>query len=324
MDPREEFFHVPSAAEFWNESHYFDFVGDDLQGHARLGFYPNRGSANVFAYLIEDGTVHSLRDDEISPERTHGLAVREDDYRFAATPKRVGEAWELEIEGEFRRSADPADVLAGEGDPVDVSLSLEATYRHEPFLYTGGRDFPAREGEDRYEVATAVTGTVTIDGRDRAVDTVGERDHSWGVREWTDAEWLWISGAFDDGTAYNHLTFWLPDFPDQRYVNGFWYDGGSVEPLTDATVAASPAFGEETGRRWMREGEPPRIDLELAWDGGSATIDVEPFATTPVDWADDETGHRAVLNRSPARQRKDGSVEGRGFLENMTQFPASG
>lgn len=324
MDPREEFFHVPSEAEFWNESHYFDFVDDGLQGHARLGFYPNREAANVFAYLIDEGTVYALRDDEIPPARTHGLDVRRTDYRFTAAPERVGEVWTLAVEGQFRRCDSPADVLAGEGDPVEVSLELESAYRHEPFLYTGGRDFPAREGEDRYEVATRVEGTATIDGREQDVEAVGERDHSWGVREWTDAEWLWISGAFDDGTAYNHLTFWLPDFPEQRYVNGFWYDGGSVEPLTDATVAASPSFGEATGRAWMRDGDAPGIDLELEWDGGSAAIDVEPFATTPVDWVDDESGHRAVLNRSPARQRKDGSVEGRGFLENMTQLAASG
>lgn len=323
MDLSEEFFHVPSDAEFWSESHYFDFVGDDLQGHARLGFYPNRNSANVFAFLVQDETVYSIRDDEISLERVHGLDVREADYRFTVTPMRGGDAWALDIEGTFHRGEDLDDVLAGEGSPVDVSLGLETTYRHEPFLYSGGHDFPAGENEDRYEVATDVTGTVSIDGRERSVDTVGERDHSWGVREWTDAEWLWISGAFDDGTAYNHLTFWLPDFPDQRYVNGFWYDGASVEPITDATVTASPAFGRDTARAWMTDGDAPQIDIELEWDGGSTALDVEPFATTPVDWVDDDSGHRAVLNRSPASQRRDGTVDGRGFLENMTQLPAS-
>lgn len=323
MDASDEFFHVPNDDPFWSESHYFDFVGEDRQGHVRLGFYPNRDRANLFAYLVDGETVYALRDDEIPPAATHGLAVTTEDVEFVAKPRTIGEEWTVELDGRFRRCATAPEVLAVEGPPVDVSLAATYTYRHDPFLYSDGRDFPAGEDEDRYEVAAHVEGEATIDDEEWGFETVGERDHSWGTRRWTDAEWLWISGAFEDGTAYNHLTFWLPDFPDQRYVNGFWYDGTAVNPLTDATVEATPAFGTETARAWMQDGDSPGIEIALEWDGGETTIEVDPFATTPVDWIDEDAGQRAVLNRSPARQTRDGTVAGDGFLENMTQLPHS-
>lgn len=320
MDPRDEFFHVPNDDPFWSESHYFDFVGDDLQGHVRLGFYPNQDRANVFAYLVDGETVYALRDDGIPPEDTHGLAVDTETVEFVARPRSVGTEWRVELDGRFNRCTGAAEALALDGPAVYVSLSMTTTYRHEPFLYSDGRDFPVGEDEDRYEVATTVEGRATVAGEDRSFEAVGERDHSWGTRRWTDAEWLWISGAFEDGTAYNHLTFWLPEFPEQRYVNGFWYDGETVSPFTDASVEAEPGFGADTAHAWMREGDAPRIQVDLSWDGGTTTIDVEPFATTPVDWVDDEAGRRPVLNRSPARQTRDGSLSGEGFLENMTQL----
>lgn len=340
MELRHEFFHVPGDGEFWSESHYLDVVGDDVAAHARIGFYPNRDAANVFAYLLDgtgpDATVYRLRDDAVDLRHVHGLTVNAPDLRFEMAPEQVGRDWRVSFGGTAARCEGAAEVVGGEGDPVEIDVELTTRARHEPFLYSAGADWPGGEGEDRYEVATRVEGEARIgggdgaasdgggDARTLALEGPGERDHSWGRRDWTDGEWLWISGAFEDGTAYNHLSAWPaghgPSEMDPVITNGFWYDGDAVHAITDADVAADPAFGAETGRAWMEEGAAPAIDLTLAWDGGSTDLAVSPGATTPVDWADEETGHRAVLNRSPARQTRDGDVAGRGFLENMTQL----
>lgn len=320
MEPRHEFFHVPSEAEYWNESHYLDFLAPDLQGHARIGFYPNREEANLFCFLLDGDAVHSVVEPSIDLDRVHGLSVRADDWRFAMTPETVGRTWSVRFEGEMVRSETAAGAAEGAGSPVDVDLSLTTRGRHDPFLYSRGRDDVWGPDEDRYEQATRVDGSATIDGRRHEFEAPGERDHSWGVRDWTDGEWLWISGSFDDGTAYNHLSAWPPG-ADPVVVNGFWFDGEAVHPLTDAALEASPAFGPGTASEWLETGRGPTVDLDLAWADGEASLTAEPFGTTPVDWVEETAGVRSIMNRSPTRQTRDDGPDGHGWLENMTQVP---
>jgi hypothetical protein len=336
MDARHEFFHAPGDGEFWSESHYLDVIGDAAAPHARIGFYPNRDAANVFAYLLDgtdaDATVYRLREDEVDLDHVHGLTVDAPDLSFEMVPLEVGRDWQVSFGGTAARCEGAGEVVAGEGEPVDIDVELTTRARHEPFLYSGGADWPGGEDEDRYEVATEVEGEARVGvgsgDAERTFDLSGpgERDHSWGRRDWTDGEWLWISGSFEDGTAYNHLSAWAagygPSEMDPVITNGFWFDGDEPHAITDADLAADPAFGAETGAAWMESGATPTIDLTLEWDGGSADLVVDPGATTPVDWEDEESGHRAVLNRSPYGATKDGDVAGRGWLENMTQLPA--
>jgi hypothetical protein len=334
MDARHEFFHAPGDGEFWSESHYLDVVDDGVAVHARIGFYPNRDAANVFAYVVEetDGgpVVYRLRDDAVELRHVHGLTVDAPDLHFEMVPEAVGSDWRVTFGGEAARCESAREVAEGDGDPVALDVELVTRARHEPFRYSRGADWPGGEEEDRYEVATRVEGEARIgdgdDVRTLAFEGPGERDHSWGRRDWSDGEWLWISGAFEDGTAYNHLSAWPaghgPSEMDPVITNGFWFDGGTVHAITDATLSADPAFGAETGRAWLTEGAGPTIDLTLSWDGGSADLAVDPGATTPVDWSDEESEQRAVLNRSRSAQTRDGEVPGRGWLENMTQLNA--
>lgn len=324
MDTADEFFHEPTDEEYWSESHYLDVIDQesDVAFHTRVGFYPNRETANVFAYLIVDGKVYWLRDESVAPSNTHGLVAETDDWKFRMLPVEPPKEWTVTVEGEAKKaSADDTEaVLEGNGERTVMEVELTAESRHDPFYYSDGETFPLSDDADRYEVATRVEGEATVEGDERGFSGVGERDHSWGRRKWAgDAEWLWISGAFEDGTAFNHLSFWLSDFPDQRMVNGFWYDGDETCPLTDAEINEKPSFGAETTRGWMRDGNAPEIEMALEWGGGSTTVDVEPTSTTPLDWVDEDRGQRAVLNRSISRQKRDTGAEGFGFLENMTQ-----
>lgn len=316
---REEFFHRPGGEEYWSESYYLDFVGEDVQGHARIGFYPNRGRASLWVYVFDGEDVYGIRDEEIPPAATHGLTVRRDSWEFAMLPDEVGTEWTVEFEGRTKRYASPDGVLSGNGEAAHLSLRLTTTGRHDPYLFSEGPYWGDGDDSDRYEQATTVEGEVTIDGRETEFAGPGERDHSWGPRRWAgDTEWLWISGAFQDGTAYNHVSAWAAG-TDERVINGFWFDDGEHRPLTGAEVAAAPAFGPETARDWMA-GDAPTIELAFEWDGGETAIEAEPFATTPIDWIDEDQGRHGVLNRSVSRQERDG-VSGTGFVENMTQLP---
>ena len=65
----------------------------------------------------------------------------------------------------------------------------------------------------RYEIPCLVTGTVTIDGETLTVDGQGQRDHSWGVRDWWAFGWCWCSVRLDDGTRV-HLADIRMGIPD--------------------------------------------------------------------------------------------------------------
>ncbi len=61
--------------------------------------------------------------------------------------------------------------------------------------------YPYRRGR-RYEQAGWTTGTVTVAGLDRAVEGPGQRDHSWGVRDWWRFPWSWAAGWLADGARF--------------------------------------------------------------------------------------------------------------------------
>ena len=52
---------------------------------------------------------------------------------------------------------------------------------------------------------------MTIGDETIAVDCGGQRDHSWGVRDWWLFPWNWTSGHFDDGSFVHAARSIIPD-----------------------------------------------------------------------------------------------------------------
>jgi hypothetical protein len=316
MDRRHEFFHEPGADEFWSESWYMDYHGEAVQGHARVGFYPNRDQATVFAYVVHDDggpepAIYRVREEDVEPAATHGLHLEGVGWELSMVPEEPLEAWRLHLEGEatWVRGAEAA--FEGTGDPANVAVDVKARGRHRPFPYGEGRDFPDLPGFGRYEQATHVTGEVDLEGETVAVDGPGERDHSWGRRRWTDGNtWVWASGGDPDGPAWNLLD--LQHLALGEMVNGFWWDGETLHPLADVTVEADPALAGSTAEAWARGG-PPDLALELAWKGGNRRLEGEVLGTTPLAW--EQGGDEAIMVRSAVRWVGEG-IEAAGWLEH--------
>lgn len=328
---RDEFFHPPGDDPLWNESHYFDFVEDDLQGHVRLGFYPNLGRASVWVYfLLDEQHQLGVHDEGVPAARTHGTCFRGSTWELDYRPGITDGEWEFRCVG----SLDPTPVnaplpLEGEGS-VSVESQLTLSGRVDPFFYSeghglgddGGRVMPG--DADRYEQPVTVEGWVDVENKRRSVNARGERDHSWGPRDWFSMNWCWCSGSFEDGTAFNLTRLTDAD----SYLNGFWFDGSKAIPLTRAAVRMEPGFDAETARAWSRGDVEPSLSLQLGWDEGEATVAVRPFVTTPIRWrrcehgapmlVEDVTEASLLFNRAACRMDRDG-VAGVGFLENGQQ-----
>jgi len=187
--PQDEGRHEPGAEELWNESWYFDGIADDasLGVYFRLGLYPNLGVSWLTGYVC-------------GPERQ---AVPILDF---AAPLPEGDELTVQTEAlrvELRCDA-PLERFRVVVQREDVALDLVWETHGEPYAY---------RVTTRYEIPCRVTGTVRVGDEELALRGVGQRDHSWGTRDWWSAEWMWSAGHLDDGTRFHGVEFRLPDAP---------------------------------------------------------------------------------------------------------------
>jgi hypothetical protein len=284
--PADEGRHDPDAEDLWNESYYSDFVTTDgsLGGWFRLGLYPNRRVAWWTAWIVRPGRRGS------SGTAAPGICAV--DYRAPVPPGRgltsdspvtgrSGGRIEIELQRPleaFRIAArvpatavaDPADVYrTGEheaGPAADLDIDLTWTTDGSPYHY---------ELTTRYEIPCLVAGTVTIDDETSTVEGQGQRDHSWGVRDWWAFGWCWCSMRLDDATRIH-----LADvrIPGMRSFFGYVQAPGTVHPITALSVS------EDLGEH----GLPRRARIEIAaGPEHEIGLEVTPRAFGPVLLRDD-------------------------------------
>jgi hypothetical protein len=108
------------------------------------------------------------------------------------------------------------------------------------------------------------------------VDSVrGQRDHSWGVRDWWSMDWIWSALHLDDGTHLHGVNIRIPGAP--AFSIGYLQDADGLTELqavdsresfdatglpSNATVAYNP--GEVAAEIDVRGQAPVRL---VAADG---------------------------------------------------------
>ena len=102
------------------------------------------------------------------------------------------ERFRVVLEGTAAAHADHSAPLRGEaGEPVEIAIDL--TWE------TDGVPYQWRLAT-RYEIPCRVTGTVRIGEETVSLSGPGQRDHSWGGRDWWASDWMWSALHLDDGT----------------------------------------------------------------------------------------------------------------------------
>jgi hypothetical protein len=172
------------------------------------------------------------------PQDDHGLGLEAGPTRLrqeVAEP--FGEVTVL-LDTPATRHRHPNELLTGDaGSPARLGMTLTWHPESRPYPYPG---------VTRYEVPCTVTGRIEVDGERIEIAGAGERDHSWGHRDWWAFPWIWTSGRFDDGT-FLHGT--RPDIPGVDYEPGFVVpaDAGLVEadrfqPHHELDEAGAPRY----------------------------------------------------------------------------------
>lgn len=295
-DAADEGPHAHTDEALWNESWYFDFVdaAQGLGGWVRLGLIPNQDTAWINALLCGPGMptvavndLHAALPADPARVRTEkidlGLSATVPLQRYRVTLRARGEAYD-----------DPAGLLRGEtGRPVEVGLDLEFTSVSTPYLY---RITP------RYEIACTVSGTATVDGRQYPLNAVpGQRDHSWGVRDWWSMDWTWSALHLEDGTHLHGVDLRIPGMAPISV--GYAQRAG--QPLVELeTVCAQHTLGADD--------LPVAASLTLQPGDTALTVDIKGHAPVLLTSAD---GRVAQFPRAWATVTTTDGRNGVGWLE---------
>lgn len=297
VDPADEGWHEPGTEHWWNESWYADVVAPDgsFGAYLRLGVTPVQDRAWLLVAVAGPGRPTVLVDLKDAPVPA-GLPVvaTADGFELQIEVVEPLRTWRVTGSGRARAYDDPAAILRGEpGADAEVAFDLTWSTDGSPYRY------PVTT---RYEIPCLVEGTVTVDGETTTLAAaVGQRDHSWGVRDWESAAWCWSACRLDDGTRL-HLT--------QVEVPGLTIDLGYLQRDGSLVEVASATAEHRRGGGGLPQGT--RLVLRPA-EGPETAVDVEVVAhgptTVPV------TDGTQPFPRAMARCTTDDGRSGLGWLE---------
>ncbi len=202
-EPADEGTHEPGPEDLWNESWYLDAIADDgqLGVYHRIGRIPNRDACLVSTCIVRPGEPAIMLVEAaapLPPADDETQAIRTDAVRAEQHCEEPLQRFRVTVEGTAAAHLDHSAPLRGEaGEPVEIALDL--TWE------TDGIPYQWRIAT-RYEIPCRVAGTVTIDGVTHELSGPGQRDHSWGGRDWWASDWMWSALHLEDGTHTHAVT----------------------------------------------------------------------------------------------------------------------
>jgi hypothetical protein len=301
----DELAHTATAEPLWSESWYADFV-DAAQGFGgwfRIGLIANQQTAWVHVLLCgPDLPTVAVVDVEV-PLPADPWVLRTEAFEVGHSASTPLQTYRVDLQGQGRAYPDPSALLRGEpGTPVEVTMNLAWATDGTPYKY---------RLTTRYEIPCTVSGTVTVNGTSYRLDSVpGQRDHSWGVRDWWSMDWMWSALHLDDGTHLHGVNIRIPGV--SAFSVGYVQDRDGKVTELDA-VNSREAFGAN--------GLP--LDATVRLDPGEITgnVDVRAHAAVRLTASDGRVSEfpRAWVSINTA----DGRA-GVGWMEwnrNLSQRP---
>lgn len=291
ISPQDEWLHPVGAGVHWQESFYFNWAdpGGNSFTLARIGYRFATGRTEALIVSLRDGAPDFL----YAPInlKHEGPCSDEDPQRglralgFCVTLEEPLRRWRLALEGR---------------DSMDVVFETCTP----PFDYNAdGRKMASNMTGHHFEQSGCVSGWTNFKGRRREIEAFGQRDKSWGVRDWGHLEgWNWISGQFGKDLSFN-LTQTIEG--GRNFDNGFVHRDGANHAVTQADVAF------QWGRQRHR---PTEARLEIRDEGGAThVIHARALASFPL------VG-RAWIEETHARfewETPTGRREGHGVMEHV-------
>ena len=294
-EAKDEEIHPFTDNPLHNESWYFDVVDVEQQIGVwiRLGLTPNQKGSWYHALICGPNIPTVGLIDFEAPHPGPDLHVKTSKFEATHVPETPLKSYRITAQGQGESFDKPADIMHGKsGKPVQVKMDL---------LYeTDG--FPYRwRAATRYEIPCKVTGTFSWD--DRTVTftkCIGQRDHSWGHRDWWTADWVWSAFHLDDGTHTHQVHVRIPNLPSMGV--GYVQKGDKLVECTD--VFATETMDEDgLGVETTIKGAPLPLVLHI-----------KPTGHAPLRLLSSD-GKVTLFPRSWATVTTEDGRKGAGWLE---------
>lgn len=293
--PADEGTHEPGPEPLWNESWYFDAVDDDgeLGVYHRIGRLPNADACLLSTCIVRPGEPAIMLVDAGAPLPAAGdeaQAVATDGVRAELSCDEPLRRFSVRVEGTAAAYADHSAPLRKEaGEPVEIALDLTWETDGEPYQWRLAT---------RYEIPCRVTGTVRIGEETLELSGAGQRDHSWGGRDWWASDWMWSALHLDDGTHTHAVS--VPTHPG--FGVGYVQRGGEL------TEVGGVDSGEDVAANGLIERG------RIAMSPGGVDVEVEPLAFGAI-LLEAPDGRISHFPRAMCRVRATDGREGWGWVE---------
>lgn len=310
--PRDHGSHPEFRTEWWYVTGWLrDATGADLG--VQVTFFRNRPNVaehNPSAFAARQLVfAHAAIADPARGRLTHDQRAARAVFDLAGaatgtTRTWIGD-WSLALDGETYRAKIVARDFA-------LDLAFRAT---QPLLIQGDRGY-SRKGPLPQQASwyysrpqLAVTGSVEVGGKARAVTGRAWLDHEWSseVMAPDAVGWDWVGANLDDGGA-------LMAFRMRDRAGGTVWAGGALRRADGTTdILGSDAVRFDAGRRWTSPRTGVAYPVEFTLRAGGAD-----YAITPL-FDDQELDSRAstgvVYWEGAVTASVAGRTVGRGYLE---------
>ncbi|MBN1677246.1 MAG: phosphoenolpyruvate protein kinase [Candidatus Thermoplasmatota archaeon] len=287
----------------WNESFYFNFYdrGNDICGFMRIGLKPNRDEKSMFFFLMmPDGS-------NIGKRKTGPFTdseFKESGLRYEKISP--GGKWRIGYDGDMTRFTGAMQ------EDVRVSMALDFEPLHPIFNYrecvTDERvEMSKMAASEHTEQYGRLAGRLQIGGKEFRIEAFGERDHSWGVRDWiAPTMWIWLTAQFSEDVAMNLTKLFVENgVVDAGYLH---MDGQNV-PIVKAEVETE----------YSPDGSPKALSMVLHDKrGGTHEMTAKVIRTVRLPFAGHEGYGFAVMYETLAQYEFDG-LTGCGVAEYLVR-----
>ncbi|KAF2102891.1 aminoglycoside phosphotransferase [Rhizodiscina lignyota] len=288
----DESTHPLGNDHLWQESWYFDFadIHQDFGGYVRTGVDPARNRTWYTALLCGPDRPTIAVVDFKAPLPDEDLKIQTDNYTATHTVEDPLKSFRVTLHGEGEAFDDPSHLLQKnpKGRPVKVALDLVWKTDGTPYQYRIAT---------RYEIPCSISGTVSIDNETFSfANCPGQRDHSWGSRDWWALDWVWSAVHLRDGTHIHGVDLRVPNRPCMYigYTQGAGKEIGEVSKCMCEEAIAENGLATATKLSIEPEGLVVEMDImghgPLRLEADDGRVSMFPRAWGKVRTADGREG----------------------------------
>ncbi len=283
----------------WNESFYFSFYdkNNDICSFMRIGLKPNKPLKNMFCFfMLPDGSYVGLKEDD----RYDNELLSAKNLKFNKV--QAEKMWELTFDGNL--------IDFSNKKPVSVSFNLFFESLNKIFDYrdcvSGFKEKISQSvASEHLEQFGKATGELKVGNEKYTISGLGERDHSWGVRDWNAPKmWIWLTCQFSENTALNVTKLTV----SQGEVDaGFIHLDGENIPIMKADIETT----------YNEDGSPSSFQMKLLDKKGDIhKVDAKIVKNVKLPFTSGDGKKQSIMHETLTEYKMDGMI-GYGIAEYL-------